>query len=156
MLIRLLLAGETATTRRGRETPLMTETRSTDTGATEGATHVVLGDTPRGAAIARRLRADGHATTVVEETDETGATSGVPTDPVVLADAGVDDASTVIVATRSDGQNLLVAQHVRAHFDVPRLLVLVNDPSRTTALADAGHEPVCVTSAVSESVVEEA
>lgn len=135
----------------------MPETRSTDTGATEEASHVVLGDAARGAVIARRLRADGHATAVVSETHETGrGTTGAPTDPAVLADAGVGDAATVVVATRSDSRNLLVAQLVRAHFDVPRLLVLVNDPSRTTALADAGHEPVCVASAVSESVVEEA
>jgi len=135
----------------------MTETRSTDTGTTEEASHVVLGDTARGTVIAQRLRADGYPTAVVAETDEEGADAAdVLTDPAALADAGVDEASTVIVATRSDGRNLLVAQLARAHFDVPRLLVLANDPSRATALAEAGHEPVCVASAVSESVVEEA
>ena len=130
----------------------MTETQPTDTEMPGEPTHVVLGDA-RSDVIARRLRADGHTTAVVSGTHE--QRDGV-TDPETLADAGVGDATTVIVATRSDSRNLLVAQLVRAHFDVPRLLVLVNDPDRTTALAEAGHEPVCVASAVSESVVEEA
>jgi len=138
--------------RQNAANPPMTETRSTDPETATEPSHVVLGDT-RSGVIARRLRADGHATAVVSETHEQG--DGV-TDPGTLADAGVGDAATVIVTTRSDSRNLLVAQLVRAHFDVPRLLVLVNDPDRTAALAEAGHEPVCVASAVSESVVKEA
>ncbi len=130
----------------------MTETRSTDTETAGEPSHVVLGDA-RSGVIARRLRADGHTVAVVSEThDEEGGVA----DPATLTDAGVGAAATVIVATRSDSRNLLVAQLVRVHFDVSRLLVLVNDPDRTTALAEAGHEPVCVASAVSESVVEEA
>ncbi|ERH14052.1 MAG: K+ transport system, NAD-binding component [halophilic archaeon J07HB67] len=130
----------------------MTQTQPPDAGRTGEPSHVVLGDA-RSGVIARRLRADGHTTAVVSETDER---EGGVTDPTTLADAGVGGAATVVVATRSDSRNLLVAQLVRANFDVTRLLVLVNDPDHTAALADAGHEPVCVTSAVSESVVREA
>jgi len=61
---------------------------------------------------------------------------------------------TVVVATRSDGRNLRVANLLRARADVGRVLVLVNSPGRVEAFSEAGHEPVCATTALSKTLVD--
>lgn len=126
-------------------------------GAAADAEFYVLGGERLGAAIARRLRADGHSATLVDETHDHAELPGRRGDPgalPVLEDAGVGEASTVIVATPCDARNLLVAQLVRAHFDVDEILVLVNAPDRYDLVAEAGHEPVCATTALTESVLD--
>lgn len=117
----------------------------------------VLGGGHTGRAVARRLRANGHAVALIDETRHDSAlpgTEGDPTDVRVLDDAGVERASRVIVASRSDRRNLLIAQLVRSRYDVDRVLVLANEPPRFDLFADAGHEPVCATTALSEALVE--
>ncbi len=124
---------------------------------TAQSTHFVLGGEHVALAIAERLQTSGHAVTVVDETYDSEAVPGIegnPTDVELLTDSGVDGPSAVIVGTRSDSRNLLIAQLVRAHFDIPRTVVLVNDPERLSLLAEAGHEPLCVTTLLSETVTE--
>jgi Trk K+ transport system NAD-binding subunit len=147
----------------------MTTDHSTDDSgdAHTRTTHFVLGGGNLGAAIAERLRREGHTVTTVDVptrlTDELSAARGDddqrivgdPRDVDLLAAAGVETASSVIVATQSDARNFLVAQLVRVNFDVPRIVVLVHDPTRTEPLADAGHEPLCVTATVSETITEQ-
>ncbi|MFC7229289.1 NAD-binding protein [Salinirubellus salinus] len=119
--------------------------------------YVVLGGGRLGASIARRLRAAGHAVTLVDERQDATDLPGVcgdPSDRRVLARAGLSERSTVVVATRRDRRNLLVAQLVRTRFAVREVLVLVNTPDRRDLVAETGHEPVCVTSVVSEAVTE--
>lgn len=128
-------------------------------GGETGSTYCVLGGGHLGAAIARRLREDGHAVSMVDDSDElceTPVLRGNPSDVRVLEEAEVAAASTVIVATESDSRNLLVAQLVRVHFDVPEVVVVANTPERLDLIAEAGHEPVCATSALSDAVVDSA
>jgi Trk K+ transport system NAD-binding subunit len=138
--------------------PTVIRFRSTTGAASDAgdrATHFVLGGAHLGVAIAERLRADGHAVAVVDERSDPAdvpVTRASPTDVERLTEAGLETASSVTVATRSDARNVLVAQLVRVHFDVPRTLVLVHDPERVPLLAEAGHEPVCVSTALSEMV----
>ena len=138
----------------------MTSTRSTgnDSSANEDAvTHYVLGGGHVGASVADRLRDAGHTVCVVDESYEPSETCGFqgdPSDVSTLEAAEVGSASTVVVATRSDSRNLLIAQHIRARFDVPRVVVLVNVPDRLDVLADAGHEPICATTALSAALTE--
>ena len=80
--------------------------------------------------------------------------TGDPATIDALVDAGVATASTVIVATRSDRRNLLIAQLVRARFDVPEIITFVNDPDRVPLFAEAGHEPFCVATAIAEKFGE--
>jgi len=140
------------------DTNVMTSNRQVGSLSSDDAaenTHFVLGGEHVALAVAERLQTDGHAVTVVDETydsDDVPGVKGPPTDVALLGDSGVDEASTVVVGTRSDSRNLLIARLVRAHFDVARTVVLVNDPERLSLLAEAGHEPVCVTSLVSEAV----
>jgi Trk K+ transport system NAD-binding subunit len=102
-----------------------------------------------GAQVARRLRADGYAVSRV------GERSGALADVRTLKDAEVFDGSTVIVATRRDSRNLLVAQLVRTHFDVSEIVVLANARDRLDAFTEAGHEPICATTALSDALIEE-
>ena len=120
-------------------------------------THFVLGGGRVGATVAERLQADGHAVTVVDETHDHGdvlTVEGTPADLDVLAASGLEGAASAVVGTRSDPRNVLIAQLLRVHFDVPRVIVLVRDPERRSSLVAAGHEPLCVTTALSESVGE--
>lgn len=140
--------------------PNLTSLRPTDSSPADSsprASHFVLGGDHVGLAIAERLQADGNAVTVVDDGYDAADVPGVagcPTDVELLAESGLEAASTVIVATRSDARNFLVAQLVRAHFDVPRVVILTHDPDRLSSLAAAGHEPFCVPTALSEAVTE--
>jgi trk system potassium uptake protein TrkA len=127
---------------------------STTTGTDDG--YVVLGGGHVGAEVARRLRAAGHTVTVVDEMHDPADQSGVrgdPTDRRTLERAGITDATTVVVAMLDDGRSLLVAGLVRAHFGVSDVRVLVQSPDRCPLVADAGHEPICATTALSDAVV---
>ncbi|WP_246983846.1 NAD-binding protein [Halorientalis marina] len=117
---------------------------------------LVLGGKHVGELIAQRLQADGYSVGLVDETHDSEAVptnAGDPSDVRILAEAGAADASVVVVATPRDSRNLLIAQLVRAHFDVTDVFVLVNSPDRSDLVADVGHEPVCATTALSEAVV---
>jgi trk system potassium uptake protein TrkA len=118
--------------------------------------YYVLGGEHIGESIARDLQSDVHSVNLIDETHDPGEIPGLrgnPADIEVLKDAGLSDGSTVVVATPEDSQNLLIAQLVRTHFEVSDVLVFVNAPARFDIVADAGHEPVCVTTAVSDALV---
>jgi trk system potassium uptake protein TrkA len=122
-----------------------------------GDAYYVLGGGRFGVAVARRLRADGHAVELIDESNDLSEVSGFRGDPAdvrILEEAGVADASTVVVATRSDRRNFLIAQLVRANFEVPRAVVLANTPDRYDLIASAGHEPVCATSVLTDEIAE--
>ena len=136
--------------------PIQAKGGDSSNGAEE-TTHYILGGTHIGIAIAHQLQAAGHRVAIVDESYESNDIPGFVGDPAdinVLAESGVGAASTVIVAMRSDSRNLLIAQLVRARFDVPRVVAFVDNPDRLPLFADAGHEPFCVTTALSEALVE--
>jgi trk system potassium uptake protein TrkA len=120
----------------------------------------VLGGGQLGVAVARRLRENGDTVTLVDELapqehaglPETAVVHGDPSDTDVLEDAGLDHAETVVVATRTDSRNLLIAQLVNANFDAD-VVVLTNTPDRLDPIAQAGHEPVCATAVLSDALV---
>lgn len=119
--------------------------------------YYVLGGGHVGVFVAQRLRANGHTVSVVDlshSSPELPVLRGDPADVRTLNKAGVSDASAVIVATSNDGRNLLIAQLVCAHFDVPRIIVLVSVPHRLDLVAEAGHEPICATTALSEALID--
>lgn len=138
----------------------MISIRTTDGASSEeveDATHYVLGGERIGIAIAERLHEESHRVAVVDESYEPDEIPGVPGDPAdvrVLGEAGIAAASTAIVATGADRRNLLIAQLVRANFDVPRVIAVVHDPGRLPLFEEAGHEPFCATTALSEAFTE--
>lgn len=58
----------------------------------------------------------------------------------------------VIVATESDGRNLLLAQQLRTRFDVGRLVVVVNDPRNRSAFDLSRVHVVCVATVLGAAV----
>jgi K+ transport systems, NAD-binding component len=100
---------------------------------------------------------DGHSVTIVNETHNSDTVPGIkgkPTDIELLTESGLETAESVVVGTQSDARNLLVAQLIRVHFDIQQITVLVYDPERISAVAEAGHEPLCVTTILSETVAK--
>ena len=132
-------------------------TREESSGEKAEAEYYVLGGGHVGASVAQRLQADGHAVSLVDESYDSSEIPGRKGDPAnvrTLNEAGLSSASTVVVATHSDGRNLLIAQLARTRFDVSEVVVLANAPARLDILAEAGHEPVCVTTALSDTLVD--
>lgn len=122
-----------------------------------GSDFVVLGGGPIGSSIARRLHADNYTVHRVDESNESTdipGSRGNPANVRDLEEADISNASTVIIATQSDRRNLLIAQLVRANFDVDRIVVLTNDPEREELFEAAGHEPVCATTAITSAIAE--
>ena len=131
--------------------------RNDPSSETQEARHYILGGTHVSIAIAEQLQAAGYRVAIVDDSYESSDIPGFEGDPAaidVLVESGVETASTVIVVTGSDRRNLLIAQLVRAHFDVQRVIAFVYDPDRAPLFADAGHEPFCVTTAVAETFGE--
>lgn len=119
--------------------------------------HFVLGDDHVSMAIAEQLHEDGHRVVIVNESYDQHHIPGItgdPSDITVLNDSGVAAASTVIVAASTDSRTLLIAQLVRAHFDVPRVITIVSDPDRLPLFESAGHEPFCATSALTTTLLD--
>ena len=122
--------------------------------ATDEQPYYVLGGRAVGRSLARRLRAEGRDVELLDGTDEPDSGTDAAVESDAAATAAVPPGSTVVVATRSDGRNLRVASLLRARADVDRVLVLVNSPGRVEAFSEAGHEPVCATTALSKTLVD--
>lgn len=117
----------------------------------------VLGGGLLGMAVARRLQAADRTVVLVDESADVPDLPVVradPTDIAALREAELNRDAVVVVATPSDGQNLLAAQLVRARFDVDRVVVLTNHPDRVDAFADVGHESVCATELLADGLVD--
>lgn len=132
-------------------------TAAKPTNQQQAAEYVVLGGGQLGVAVARRLLADGRSVTVVDdasEPEDVPSVRGDPDDVRTLEQAGLDEASMVLVAMPRDRQNLLVAQLVRTNFGVDDIFVLVRSPDRYEVVESAGHEPICATTYLSDALVE--
>lgn len=74
-----------------------------------------------------------------------------PIDGAALDREDIGTVGTAIVASREDGRNLLAAQHLRLR-RAERVITLVNDPDNVAAFADAGVEPVCVSTVLAAAL----
>ena len=66
---------------------------------------------------------------------------GDPTSPETLEATG--DVTAAVVALRTDRQALLVTQLLRTNLNVESVVVLLNDPDRTDAIAETATAVVC-------------
>ena len=119
---------------------------------------VVVGGGQLGRSIARRLAGTGRVHYVDRDqlTVERAAREHPATHVVDLTDRRalatvVEDATAVVVATPHDATNLLVAQHCRTVFDVPRVVVVVADP-RNRDIYPPDVERVCAAATLSDAV----
>lgn len=131
-----------------------TEAPSTDA---ENAEYYVLGGQRVGASVAEELHAQGRDVYLIDDYLAESSIPGQQADPRdvrALDAADLSSDSTVLVATACDSQNLLLAQLVRTRFDAQRVVVRANSPDRIDLFPDAGHEPVCATTALTDALVD--
>lgn len=74
-----------------------------------------------------------------------------PSAAIALDREDVRDVDVAVVASREDGQNLLVSQHLGLRC-AGRIITLVNDPNNVEAFADASVEPVCVSTILASAL----
>ena len=121
------------------------------------AEYVVLGGNHVGEAVASRLHAGGHDVLVVTDaptsTDAPASTGirtleGNPAELSTLGAAGLSDESTVLIATRSDARNLLVAQLAKTKFDIEKVLAKANNSDNVEAFKDLDVSTISATMSV--------
>lgn len=120
--------------------------------------------------MARSLAAAGHEVTLVSsdhpfclrmaEITPARVVSGDPTLPVVLLQAGADEANALLALSASDPENLISCALASRVFRIPRTFSLVNDPDNRDLFAKIGVtrtlSPVSIVSGfVSASVAED-
>jgi len=120
------------------------------TGSSTARSLLVVSDTHVGSALAADF--DGAAgVTLVTDRDAvaTAAPDGVRTivgdvtTRDVLSAVDADETTIALLALESDRQTLLVRQLLRTRFGVEDVVVLLNDPGRRAALADATTTVIC-------------
>lgn len=115
---------------------------------------VVVGCGRVGAAVARSLASEGWDVTCVDDDEAAlarlgswkgGFVIGHALDLGVLADARIDEADAVVLATRGDNTNVVVGQVVQRTWNPTRLVVRVKDPARAEFYEKRGLTTVCPT-----------
>lgn len=137
----------------------MTSSKSSDSKPSDSMTQnkFILGGGKLGLEIAQLLQQNGHKVTIVNKKYKFTDIPGIKGDPInidVLTKAGLEKASSVIIATKSDSKNFLIAQLIDIHFNTPQITVLVNNPKRLPPISDAGHKTLCLATALYESFTE--
>jgi len=116
---------------------------------------VVVGCGRVGSTLARRLAAEGHTVSVVDERPsaferlgndfggEMVVGSGL--DQATLRRAGIEQADCFAAVTQGDNRNLMAAQLALEIFKVKRVITRVYDPIRAEVYREMGVETICST-----------
>jgi trk system potassium uptake protein TrkA len=117
---------------------------------------IVLGCSRLGAYIANHLSQLGHSVVVVDEEESSFSLlspdfsgfriEGNPVELAVLRQAKIDKADFVVVTTRDDNINIMVAQVAKEVFKVPEVLARVFDPDRQEVYNSQNIKTICPTS----------
>jgi trk system potassium uptake protein len=116
---------------------------------------VVIGCGRTGAAVAKRLVADGWDVSGVDESEDAltrlgvgwrgGFVLGHGLDTTVLERAGIAETDAAIVSTDGDNTNLVIAQVIQKRYSVPSVVVRVLDPARARFYSERGMSTICPT-----------
>jgi trk system potassium uptake protein TrkA len=115
-----------------------------------------------GSAIARKMLAEGHEVSCLDEDPEAIAllesgesepwedqggmfTVGTALEIDALIEAGIERADAFVASTDGDNTNLVIAQIAQRRFNIPKVVVRVLDPARATWYAEQGLSTVCPT-----------
>jgi trk system potassium uptake protein TrkA len=125
---------------------------------------IVVGCGRLGALLASRLSLRGMEVVVIDRQEDAFAglapefsgfrVAGDATELGVLRKARVGEAHAVIVTTRDDNTNMMVAQVARKVFGVHHALARVFDPAREAIYHGLGLETVCPTTLAADVAVE--
>jgi trk system potassium uptake protein TrkA len=123
---------------------------------------VIVGCGRVGSAVARKLLAEGHEVSVLDEDPEAIAqlekgeersweemggnfTVGTALELDALLEAGIDRADAFVASTDGDNTNLVIAQIAQKRFNVQNVVVRVLDPARAAWYEEQGLRTVCPT-----------
>ena len=123
---------------------------------------VIVGSGRVGSAIAKKMLAEGHEVSVLDEDPEAiaqlekGAAStweeqggaftvGTALEIDALLEAGIDRADAFVASTDGDNTNLVIAQVAQRRFGVHNVVVRVLDPARAQWYEELGLRTVCPT-----------
>ena len=116
---------------------------------------IIIGCGRVGSAIALELDRNGWDVTAIDENEGAidrlgshwggGFVKGHGMDIAVLGEAGIEHADAVVVATRGDNTNIVVAQVAKKRFEVPCVVVRLLDPARADFYRERGLHVVCPT-----------
>jgi trk system potassium uptake protein TrkA len=115
-----------------------------------------------GSSIAKRMLAEGHEVSVLDEDPEAIAqlergetqtwqelggsfTVGTALEIDALLEAGIDRAAAFVASTDGDNTNLVIAQVAQRRFGVDNVVVRVLDPARAAWYEQQGLKTVCPT-----------
>src|ERR687885_240758 len=137
---------------------------------------LIVGSGRVGSSIAKKMLADGHEVSVLDEDPEAKAqlekgetatweemggsfTVGTALEIDALLEAGIDRADAFVASTDGDNTNLVIAQVAQRRFNVRNVVVRVLDPARASWYEQQGLRTVCPTAIaidLLEQAVEEA
>jgi trk system potassium uptake protein TrkA len=81
---------------------------------------------------------------------------GIPTDPAILEQAGIQKAQVVAACTTSDADNLTICFLARQRYNVPRTIARINNPRNAWLFDDKFHVDVALNTAeIMASMIEE-
>src|SRR3954468_20088376 len=123
---------------------------------------VIVGSGGVGSSIAKKMLAEGHEGSVLDEDPEAiaqlqkGETStwedlggsftvGTALEIDALLEAGIDRADAFVASTDGDNTNLVIAQVAQRRYGVEKVVVRVLDPARAKWYEEQGLQTVCPT-----------
>ena len=123
---------------------------------------VIVGCGRVGSSIAKKMLAEGHEVSVLDEDPEAIAqlekgetqtwedlggsfTVGTALEIDALMEAGIDRADAFVASTDGDNTNLVIAQVAQKRFNVHKVVVRVLDPARARWYEEQGLRTVCPT-----------
>ncbi len=119
---------------------------------------LIIGCGRTGARLARRLAAQAHEVSIVDNAREAflrlgpnfaGKTyQGSGLDHDVLESAGSATADIGVTVTSGDNRNLMIAQLLQHKYGVKRTVARLHDPVRAEIFHDMGIETICTTTIV--------
>jgi trk system potassium uptake protein len=124
-----------------------------------------------GSAIAKSMLAEGHEVSVIDETPEAVAllergqdrsweelggsfTVGTALEIDALLEAGIERADAFVASTDGDNTNLVIAQVAQRRFEVPKVVVRVLDPARSSWYREQGLWTVSPTQTAIEILLD--
>jgi len=115
---------------------------------------IVVGYGRVGSQVVKKIDTQAHEVVVVDRersvVDQAGSLKGVrflagnAIDEDLLREAGADSADVMLVLTRDENTNLMIAQIARVVFNVPKVIAVVYDPQRQTYFHETGIETMAI------------
>ena len=133
---------------------------------------LIVGAGRVGSSLARRMLAEGHEVSCLDEDPESHArleigldkpwedlgghfTVGTALEVEALTAAGIERADVFVASTDGDNTNIVIAQMAKRRFGVPKVIARILDPYRAKWYADQGLDTICPTRVAIEMLEQE-